>query len=292
MLKNMLIDICGSDLFSSVYDHVSMNLFSSSGDYSDVLSMISDVSQGTVMTVALMLMLIYFCIALVDKMSSENFTWEQMTRQMCMFFASYFLIIHGFEVLTKLFELGLSFTSEVYNVVGGGDGGSLLLVDNPGMSEEAAAEAMIEELKGDLNLADGAIISIIGDLYMFVLLLLPWIGSWILRICVSIVCYTRIIEIYARAAFAPIAMSDFFHNGFNGAGWRFLKAFFAVCLQGALLVVIGMVYGSLVTTFVGFDAGSGTHAFTFFGKILAAGCATAMLMFKSQSICKELLGVN
>ena len=108
--------------------------------------------------------------------------------------------------------------------------------------------------------------------------------------CVKIICYTRLIEIYIRAAFAPIAFSDFFHNGFQGGGWRFLKSFLAVCLQGAVILCIGAIFGALMPVI--FNLGGDTTFFSAMGRYFAILAAAVMLMFKSLSLTKEFVGVN
>lgn len=280
MIDSMLEQICGSNLFSDIYKTISINLFSDDSSYSGALTIIRDINSSVIQPIALMLMLIFFFIALVDKMSSENFTWEQMARQMAMFFASFYLILHGFEILELLFEMGLSLAAEVYNLVKdhlGNDGSSFLKPET------------IQAFKDSVHIPYTP--KFIDTVILFVYLLIPWVLSWILTICVNIICYTRVIEIYARATFAPVALSDFFQNGFQGAGWRFLKSFLAVCLQGALLLVIATIFSTLFEAVL-MNGNANRSLFASIGTYLAFLAASVMLMFKSQSICKELLGVN
>lgn len=280
MIDAMLEQICGSNLFVDIYKTISVNLFDPSGQYKGALSMVETIYNTIIQPVALMMMLIYFFIAIVDKMSSENFTWEQLARQMGMFFVSFYLILHGFEILNLLFQMGLSIAADVYEIVKdslGNDGSSFL------------SEEIINEFKESVHIPYTP--KFFDTVILFVYLLIPWALSWILTICVNIICYTRVIEIYARATFAPVALSDFFHNGFQGAGWRFLKNFIAVCLQGALLLVIATIFSTLFDAVL-MNGGDSRGFFYSVGVYIAFLCAAVMLMFKSQSICKELLGVG
>ncbi len=132
-----------------------------------------------------------------------------MVRQMCMFLLGFFLIDRGFELLNLLFELGVKFVDTVNGWISGG----------LGQIDKSLSDKIIEEF----NSQKFAKIGFIDDIFKFCYLFFPYILSWLLGMCVKIICYTRLIEIYIRAAFAPIAFSDFFHNGFQGSGWRFLK---------------------------------------------------------------------
>lgn len=273
MLEGMLNDICGSDIFSSIYDTISINLFSSDGAYSNALNAVK-ILHETIKPVALMLMFIYFMIAVVDKCSSENFSWEQLWRQMAMLLVSKYLIEHGFEILKTLFDIGMVLAAEISNAVNTDVGKATI-----------DAEKLIENFMkswGDW------MPEFFMKFVMVVFLLIPWLFSWVMRLCVSIICYSRVIEIYARATFAPVAISDFFHSGLQGSGWRFLKNFLAVCLQGGMILVIAVIYSKI------FDALTFTDAnlFTFIGKYLAFYASAIMLMFKSLSLTKEILGTG
>ena len=87
----MLNQICGADLFESIYETLAINLFSSDGAYSGVYSAVRSL-YNSIMPIGVMMMFIYFMIALVDKMSSETFTWEQFFRQLAMVLAAKFLM--------------------------------------------------------------------------------------------------------------------------------------------------------------------------------------------------------
>lgn len=273
-MEIMLNDICGPDLFTSIYDTLSVNLFSSGGKYSAVLSVIRSL-YNIALPIGIMLMFIYFMLALVDKLSSESFTWEHLWRQLAMLLAAKYLMEHGFELLELLFGIGMAAMSKI-SVVSGADV-SAAAID---------AEAMISGFRDSLG---GWNIPIIRDVIMFVYLLIPWALSWLMRLCVSIICYSRVIEIYVRAAFAPVALSDFFHSGLQGGGWKYLKNFLAVSLQGAIILVIAIIYSRLFQSITIDDDG---NFFRFIGAYLAFYASAVMLMFKSLPLAKDLVGTN
>lgn len=277
-LVSMLNDICGNDLFNSIFETLSINLFSGAGKYSDALSMARGLHRSVVMPLALMLVFIYFMLAVVDKLSQENFTWEMFFRQLAMLLVSKYLIEHGFEILKLLFDIGMSFAAQIQAWTGY-TGDEVNTVTN--------AKEIIKTFREGLGL-DGVFTSWLGDLILWFYLLLPWLGSWIMKLCVSIICYTRVVEIYYRATFAPIALADFFHSGLQGSGWRFLKSFLAVCLQGGTILVIAILFSALVGQHVADEQ----NLFKFIGGYLAFAASAVMLMFKSLGLTKEIVGVN
>lgn len=277
-LIGMINDICGQDIFNSIFETLTVNLFSSDGKYSDALAMARGLHRSVIMPLALMLMFIYFMLAIVDKLSQENFTWEQLWRQLAMLLVSKYLIEHGFEILDLMFDIGMDFAAQIQAWTG---------YDGDSSEDITQAKELIESFRAGLGL-DGVFTSWLGDLLMFIYLFIPWLGSWIMRLCINIICYTRVIEIYWRATFAPIALADFFHSGLQGTGWRSLKSFLAVCLQGGAMLVIAVIFSALTGQIVADDQ----NLFTFIGAYLAFAASAVMLMFKSLSLTKEIIGVN
>jgi len=275
MLEAMLTDICGPDIFSSIYDTLSVNLFSAGGKYGAVLSVIRSL-YNIAMPIGVMLMFIYFMLALVDKLSSETFTWEHLWRQLALLLATKYLMEHGFELLELLFNIGMSALASVSHI--GSANVSAVTFD---------AAQIIEDFKASLNLS--GIMKIFDGIIMFIYLLIPWVLSWLMRLFISIICYSRVIEIYVRAAFAPVALSDFFHSGLQGGGWKYLKNFLAVSLQGAIILVIAIIYSSLFQS-ITIDATTGI--FAFIGACLAFYASAVLLMFKSLPLAKDLVGTN
>ena len=282
MLEGMVNDIIGVDLFETIYETLNVNLFtddSTRNIFSHAYEIVREIYETGVQPVAVMLLFIYFMLAVVDKLSSENFTWEQLWRQMAMLLGAKFLIDHGFDIMEILFNIGVNFAYSV------NESGAAEAIDT-GMT----ATEMLSQFQTSLGL-DKGILKILAPVIMFMYLLIPWIFSFILGMAVKIVCYTRVVEIYLRAAFAPIALSDFFHSGFQGTGWRFLKSFFACCLQGAFILAIAVIYSILMNSAFE-EFGQSLTFWESIGLFLSIGCASVMLMFKSLSLAKEMLGTN
>jgi hypothetical protein len=64
---------------------------------------------------------------------------------------------------------------------------------------------------------------------------------------VKIVYLARFIQLFVYTAVSPIPLSTCLSKHFNVAT-NFIKSFFAVCLQGALLILVQAIFGSIFTT--------------------------------------------
>lgn len=276
LLESMLNIICGSNLFADIYETLSVNLFSSSGTFGPAYSVVRAI-YNSVMSIGVMLLFVYFTLSLVDRMSSDSFTWEQLWRQFAWLLAGKFVMEHGFEILELLFQIGMATAAQI-SVLGDPN------VTETVIDAQAVIDAFVESFDG--------IWSVLAKGVMMIYLLVPWILAWIMGLAVNIICYSRVIEIYARVTLAPVALSDLFQSGTHGTGWRYLKSFLAVALQGALILIIGMIYSAVFQSIV-MDPPDGLLPFVkFIGKYIVIYASAVMLMFKSQTLAKELVGVN
>lgn len=274
-IEKLLSDICGTNFMTDIMSVLSENLLSGGGKFSGVYAFARGL-YNAVMPVGVYLLFIYFIVSLVNKVSSEQFTWEQLWRLLAMLVASKFIMEHGFDIMEKLFGVGQAIMQLVSN-------SGEITAQEVQLDTESVLESMRESLgfKG--------ILKVLGDAIIWLSLLIPWLISWILRIAVNVICYSRLIEIYLRVIFAPLALSDFFANGLSGTGWRFLKGFFAVSLQGAMIYGIGIIYSALVANIAYTE---GTNIFTFLIPVIAIAASCVMLMFRALPLAREIVGAQ
>ncbi len=278
----MIKDICGQDLLASVTKVLSYDVFVDSR-FAGAIGIVKKISEEIIVPVAIMLVCMYFLINIVDKFSSDNFTWEQLGRLLVGFLIGVFLIENSFEILEQLFKLGDILVDKLAT-----------LAQKPDFTEWSETGLnLYKEQKENQNF----FMDWIWDIIMIPVFIFPWLFSWIMRLAVKIICYSRLIEILVRTAFAPIALSDFFHHGLNGGGWRFLKNFLAVCLQGVLIVAICCLFNSIVNGLVADEMNGGMldwlgGIMTFLGVWLTVYASALMLMFRSLSLSKEIVGTG
>ena len=72
------------------------------------------------------------------------------------------------------------------------------------------------------------------------------ITMWALTICVFIITFGRMIEIYLVTSVAPIPMAAMLGKEFGGMGQNYLKSLFALGFQGFLIMVCVAIYAVLV----------------------------------------------
>ena len=284
MLESMVSDICGADILVSISKILTLNLFDENSVFGSIMGVIRPLYEG-IKVFGVMLLFIYFLVSLIDKSCTENVSLEQMGRQFVMLIVAKLLIDHGFYLMESLFSFGSEATKMV-------DVHSFATTE---MDVQALVNTFLTQSEDGLP----SILKALNVSYVLVFcqLLLPWLGSWLMRLAVFVVGFSRLIEIYTRAALCPIALADFFQHGLQGAGWRFLKSFLAICLQGLTMMIIMAVFSVLfshvpdIVRLIYGDPEGGVNLFFYIGIFLMIYASTVMLLFKSLTLTKELVGV-
>ena len=299
-IQNMFVGVFSGSAFSGVIDTLGESLLGTGSAYSDVTKFSIAVYNNVMVPVAVSLLIIYFVVALIEKSTNEQFTYEQLFLLLAKMVIGIFLINKGFEILLKLEEAAL----DIFNLLKTEASGQGLGVDikNAGEVPDAIKD-LFKEMTGVKWPADGKELSFIKSIQAFlsagIPVLLAWLAQLIIVLVLHTICFLRVMEIYVRSMFTPIALSDIFYNGLNSTGFRFLKNFFATFLQvvviyGSMLIYIVMLRA---ITGIGGDAELNfaeiaLNPFFFIIKNLALSFAMLGLALKSQSLAKEFLGSN
>lgn len=72
------------------------------------------------------------------------------------------------------------------------------------------------------------------------------ITMWALTICIFVIVYGRMMEIYLVTSIAPIPMATMLHHDSGNVGQNYLRSLFALGFQGFLIIVCVAIYAALV----------------------------------------------
>ena len=271
-LQSWFKDIFDYGVFDTVSEVLKLN--PSTGSYQNAWTAVERVYENAMVPIALGLMIIWFLVSFMEKASNEQVTLEQLLMLFVKLIAAKYLIDHGLEIFAKLWGLGISVIDTVGNAFTNG---------GAGLFGDAEREALWKSITG---VEWGTKLKLLPALGLMCQLLIPWLASLIMTACVYFIAYSRLIEMLLRVLATPIAVSDFITEGLHGAGWRYLKNFLAICLQGMIIVAICNLY-PLIMSAVLSDQGAFWDVTL---KFLAFSFSAIALMFKSLSLSKELVG--
>ena len=113
------------------------------------------------------------------------------------------------------------------------------------------------------------------------------ITMWALTICILIIVYGRMIEIYLTTSIAPIPMATMLNRESGGMGQNYLRSLFALGFQGFLIIVCVAIYAVLVRG-IAVDADVSKAIWTCMGYTVLL-CFT---LFKTGSLAKSIFNAH
>ena len=238
-LKEMLISgILGnlSGMFDSVNSQV-MDITQQVGQTpqgwnASIFRMIQTLSETVILPIAGVILAIVMALELIQMITDRNnlhdvdtwmfFKWMFKTA------AAVLLVTNTWNIVMGVFDLAQGVVAQASGVVG-----TDATVDISTVMEDM--EARLQEME-------------LGPLLgLWVQSLLIGVTMWALTICIFIVIYGRMIEIYLVTSVAPIPMAAMMNRDMGGGmGQNYLRSLFALGFQAFLIVVCVAIYAVLV----------------------------------------------
>lgn len=113
------------------------------------------------------------------------------------------------------------------------------------------------------------------------------ITMWALTICIFIIVYGRMIEIYLATSIAPIPMATMMNRESGSMGQNYLRSLFALGFQGFLIIVCVAIYAVLVRG-IAVDTDVSKAIWTCMGYTVLL-CFT---LFKTGSLAKSIFNTH
>ena len=235
---------------------------------SDVFSLIRSLSETAIIPIAGIILTFVLCYELItmiiEKNNMHDFDTFQIYKWIFKTFCAVFILTHTFDIVMGIFELAQVVLSRSAGIVNGRLDMTLAL-DN--LADQLAAMG----LGGLLGLYfESAILSL---------------AMKAISMCVFIIIYGRMLEIYLTCSIAPIPFSTMANREWGNIGNSYIKSLFALAFQGFLIMVCVAIYAILLQTIT---SSSNIHTAIW-------GCAgyTVLLcftLFKTGSLSKNLFG--
>ncbi len=113
------------------------------------------------------------------------------------------------------------------------------------------------------------------------------ISMWVLSICIFLIAYGRMIEIYLVTSVAPIPMATMANREWGQMGQNYLRSLFALGFQGFLIIVCVAIYAVLVQNMI-VDTNISTAIWSCMGYTVLL-CFT---LFKTGSLAKSIFNAH
>lgn len=237
-----------------------------------IFNMIRSLSENVVVPIAGIILTFVMCLELIQLLIDRNnmhdfdtfifFKWILKT------FAAVLIVTNTWNIVMGVFDVAQHMVSQAAGVIIG----------------ETALD--ISTLLGDM---EAKLMNMdIGPLFgLWFQSSLMGIIAWVLSICIFIIVYGRIIEIYMITSIAPIPMATMVNREWGQMGQGYLRSLFALGFQAFLIMVCVGIYAVLVQSIsVGSDVGAALWTCIGYSVLL---CFT---LFKTSSVAKSVFNAH
>jgi hypothetical protein len=235
---------------------------------SGVFALIRALSETVIIPIAGIILTFVLCYELItmiiDKNNMHDFDTFQIYKWIFKTFVAVFILTHTFDIVMGIFELAQHVVSASAGVIGGSLDMNLALTE----LETQLAAMSTGELIG-----------------LYIESAILGLAMKAISLCVFIIIYGRMLEIYLTCSIAPIPFSTMVNREWGHIGNSYIKSLFGLAFQGFLIMVCVAIYAILLQTIT---ASANIHAAIW-------GCAgyTVLLcftLFKTGSLSKSLFG--
>ena len=278
-LRQILVGGIISNL-SGLFDTVNQRVGEISGQVgttpqawnSSIYSMIRNLSDTVIMPIAGVILAFVMTIELIQLITEKNnmhdvdtwmfFKWIFKT------FCAVTIVSNTWNIVMGVFDLG----QRVVNRAGG------VIVANTSID----ITSVVTDLEARLNAMD------IGPLFgLWFQSLFVGITMWVLTICIFVIVYGRMIEIYLVTSIAPIPMATMVNREWGQMGQNYLRSLFALAFQAFLIIVCVAIYAVLIQN-IAVDTDVSKAIWT------CMGCTVllAFTLFKTGSVSKSIFNAH
>ena len=213
---------------------------------------------------------LYLLMGLMDKAQTEQFNLEHFFKAMLKYSITLILVNNGFTLFGYILNLGNALLDTLSAAITAGSGTGFKTV----------LDGYYARAQSNTTFLTGAI----DGLSILLELCIPYICMFLSKIVLFVLIYSRLIELFIRAAFMPIGISDMFNGNGNGSGFRYIKKLFGTAFQGSMIIAILSLYQTLI-------ASAGNTGLSGPIQVVVITFAVISLVMKSQQWSNEILGV-
>lgn len=239
---------------------------------SSIFNMIKTLSDNVILPIAGVILAIVMTLELIQLITDRNNLHDVDT---WMFFKWIFktacavlIVSHTWDLVMGVFDMAQSVISSASGIITGN-----LNIDLA--SHFTDLETRLEAME-------------VGELLgLWLQSFVVGLSMWVLSICIFIIAYGRMIEIYLVTSVAPIPVSTMLNREWGQMGQNYLRSLFALGFQGFLIMVCVAIYAVLVQNMV-VDTNISTAIWSCMGYTVLL-CFT---LFKTGSLSKSLFNAH
>ena len=239
---------------------------------SGVFNMVKNLSENVVVPIAgiiLTFIMTYELIQMViDKNSFHDFETFNFFKWVFKTFCAVLIVTNTWSIIMGVFDVA----QHVVNQASG------IIVSDASLD----ISTVVANMETNLQAMD------VGALFgLWFQTMLVGIISWILSVCIFIIVYGRMLEIYLMASLGPIPLATMANREWGSMGQNYLRSLFALAFQAFLIIVCVAIYAVLVHS-IAVDSDVISAIWTCIGYTVLL----AFTLFKTSSLSKAIFSAH
>ena len=237
-----------------------------------IFNMIRNLSENVVVPIAGIILTFVMCLELIqlliDRNNMHDFETFVFFKWIIKTFAAVTIVTNTWNIVMGVFDLAQHVVNEAAGVIIG--------------DTALDVASLMNNMEAELNAMD------IGPLFgLWFQSSLMGIIAWALSICIFIIVYGRMIEIYMVTSIAPIPMATMANREWGQMGQNYLRSLFALGFQAFLIMVCVGIYAVLIKS-ISISGDVTAALWTCLGYTVLL-CFT---LFKSSSVAKSIFNAH
>lgn len=204
----------------------------------------------------------------IDKNSFHDFETFMFFKWVFKTFLAVLIVTNTWNIIMGIFDVAHNVVNQAAGVI----------------VSEASLDIsnVITDMEASLQAMD------IGPLFgLWFQTLLVGMISWILSVCIFIIVYGRMIEVYLMTSLGPIPLATMANHEWGHMGQNYLRSLLALAFQAFLIIVCVAIYAVLVQT-ISVESDVIAAVWTCIGYSVLL-CFT---LFKTSSLSKAVFGAH
>ena len=237
-----------------------------------VFSMVQNLSETVMVPIAGVILTFVMTIELIqmiiDRNNLHDFETFMFYKWIFKTFAAVLIVTNTWNIVMAVFDVAQSVVSSAAGVIIADTSIDLntIIVD---------LEARLMEME-------------IGPLFsLWFQSMLMGMLSWVLTICIFVIVYGRMIEIYLVTSVAPIPMATMSNREWGQMGQNYLRSLFALGFQAFLIIICVAIYAVLIRS-ISVDADVIAALWTCIGYTVLL----CFSLFKTSSVSKSIFNAH
>ena len=201
----------------------------------NIYNMIKTLSDNVILPIAGVILAIVMTLELIQLITDRNNMHDVDT---WMFFKWIFKTACAVLIVSHTWDIVMGVFDVAQNVINRSSG---VILSNTNID----IASHFSDLETRLNAME------VGELLgLWLQSFIVGISMWVLSICIFIIAYGRMIEIYLVTSVAPIPMSTMVNREWGQMGQNYLRSLFALGFQGFLIMICVAIYAVLVQNMI------------------------------------------